>query len=213
MSHLELERLLEERWSELEEESRNRIQSYFQLVVAENEVQNLTKLISPSDFFWGHLWDVREWHRTGWGWSGTTLDLGSGAGIPGIPMACVVGGRWVISESERRKADFIQRAVAAVLPGGDVQVFGGRAEDYLRSSGPIDRIVSRAVGKVEKIYGWIRPCSTWNTLILMKGPQWEQEWAEFQETRFRRELKIQERHEYSVPANGHSRVLIRLQRT
>ncbi len=212
MSASELKTLLIKHWPELNSAQIDSLGHYYDLVLAENTVQNLTKLTSPEEFFWGHLWDVRELIQLNWGFEGTSLDLGSGAGIPGIPIALVTGSRWVITDSEGRKAGFIRRAVETLRLEGSVTVFAGRAEDLLRGGRRVDRVVSRAVGKIEKIYGWLRPCSTWNTLILMKGPAWEQEWADFLASKHKRELALQLKHDYSVPGTGHTRALIHLTR-
>jgi 16S rRNA (guanine527-N7)-methyltransferase len=58
---------------------------------------------------------------------GPIVDVGSGGGAPGIPLAAALPGRQVtLLESNRRKADFLERA-AADLP--NVRVVWGRAEE------------------------------------------------------------------------------------
>lgn len=57
-----------------------------------------------------------------------TLDLGAGAGLPGIPLRCVWGaGDYLLVELREKRAVFLRQAVAELaLPG--VRVFHGRAE-------------------------------------------------------------------------------------
>jgi 16S rRNA (guanine527-N7)-methyltransferase len=58
---------------------------------------------------------------------GTVVDVGSGGGSPGIPLALVLPVRaFVLLEAERRKCDFLERTVAS-LP--NVTVTWGRAEE------------------------------------------------------------------------------------
>jgi 16S rRNA (guanine527-N7)-methyltransferase len=58
---------------------------------------------------------------------GSIVDVGSGGGAPGIPLAAALPGRDVtLLESQRRKAEFLERA-ASEFP--NVQVVWGRAEE------------------------------------------------------------------------------------
>lgn len=79
-----------------------------------------------------------------------TLDLGAGAGLPGIPLRCVwAAGDYLLVELREKRAVFLRQAAAELaLPG--VRVFHGRAEvvrDELARLGlrpRADLIVSRA---------------------------------------------------------------------
>jgi 16S rRNA (guanine527-N7)-methyltransferase len=58
---------------------------------------------------------------------GPIIDVGSGGGSPGIPLAAALADRQVtLLESQRRKCDFLQR-YATLLP--NVEVVWGRAEE------------------------------------------------------------------------------------
>jgi len=150
------------------------------LVRNENQVQNLTRLLSDEEFLEGHFQDcfevlaaapeIRE---------RSCFDLGSGAGVPGIPTAILAGkSRWTLSESELGKAKHLENVVQELSLKDRVRVMHGRAEKTIGLATP-EVVLSRAVGKVGKILEWIERCSTWNTLILFKGPSWETEWADY----------------------------------
>ena len=110
------------------------------------------------------------------------------------------------------KAEFLRRASEFLGLGSEVDVFAGRAEDFLRNN-RVETVVARAVGPVERIFGWIGRCSTWNTLVLLKGLGWEEEWRKFQEGGHARKLKIVDEYRYEVGAEKKKRVIVRLKRT
>ena len=172
-----------------------RISQFRELVLAENEVQNLTRLISPHDFLEGHVLDVWELLKSGL-LRFPAMDLGSGVGVPGLLAAIFGSGPWILCESEGRKAEFLKRTVAE-LGLSAVSVFAERGEDVLRSQ-KVESVVVRAVGRVEKIYSWLKPCSTWNNLVLFKGPRWEAEWEAFEKSKQKGRLLIQGDHKYQV---------------
>ena len=177
--------------------ARDLLVRYRELVCAENEVQNLTRILGPLDFYRGHVLDVVALHKSGF-FSERNFDLGSGAGVPGLISACLNSQLlWTLGESEGRKADFLARAADA-LGLKNVGVATGRAEDTLLNQ-PSIRVISRAVGPVLRIFNWIEKCSTWNTLVLFKGPNWEEEWSEFQRSGKRSKLKLANSHTYEIP--------------
>ena len=207
----ELRNLVSQNYPELPLSSKEQILRFHELLRIGNETQNLTRLISASDFYQGHLIDVCELLKTKW-LTYPALDIGSGAGVPGLLSALIEKGEWVLSESEKRKAEFLQATVDALKIGTQVQVTSLRAEEYLRKKS-INTLIARAVGPVDRIYSWIHHCSTWNKLILFKGPSWNDEWMRFQESKFKKDLVIDQTHSYVVGPEQKQRILISLKRT
>ncbi|MGZ3696977.1 MAG: 16S rRNA (guanine(527)-N(7))-methyltransferase RsmG [Bdellovibrionota bacterium] len=205
----EFEQILAKEWPELSEEKRGLIHRFRELVLDENERQNLTRITAPEDFYWGHVADVRTLLESGF-LEYPALDVGSGVGVPGLLAALLDGQSWILSDSEGRKAEFLERA-AKELGASSIQVYPGRAEKLLEKT-KVGAIVARAVGPVERMIAWFDPCSTWNTLILFKGPAWNEEWAEFQASRFRKTLQIERQVEYTVGKEAKKRILVRLKR-
>ncbi len=208
MNHEFLDRL-QKAWPDLPQETAHRIDQFRECVVEENEQQNLTRLISPQEFVEGHVMDVKELLKSGF-LDYPAMDLGSGVGVPGLLCALIQPEAWVLAESEGHKADFLSRTVQKL--GLDrVQVVAGRAETYLKKN-TVRSVVARAVGPVDRIYGWLENCSTWNTLLLLKGPRWTTEWGEFQKSRKKCPLGVTGQHEYAVGSENKQRIIVRLQR-
>jgi 16S rRNA (guanine527-N7)-methyltransferase len=76
----------------------------------------------------------------------TAIDLGSGAGFPGLPLAMFAPGVQVtLIESNGKKAAFLNEVISA-LQLKNAKVFGGRAETYPAKA---DLVTMRAVEKFE----------------------------------------------------------------
>jgi 16S rRNA (guanine527-N7)-methyltransferase len=94
------------------------------------------------------------------------VDLGAGAGFPGLVVAAFLAGRPDASvhlvESTGKKAAFL-RAVAdeAGLP---VRVFNQRIEDFGAGEGPYDVVTARALAPLNRLIGYAKP-------ILDRGAQ------------------------------------------
>ena len=192
-------------------ESTSLITRYYATLSAENAQQNLTRLTEPLDYLEGHVLDVLHLQKSGFLRPDTSrpFDLGSGGGIPGILHAILFGRAWVVCDAEKSKARFLGDVIRDYSLVGSESV-DSRAEEWL-STHEVSQICVRAVGKVAKLYGWLQPCSTWNQMILFKGPNWKQEWKEFQVTSQRNRLRIS--GEYSYRSGEKERVLVLLDRT
>ena len=85
-------------------------------------------------------------------------DIGSGAGLPGLPLAIAQPGvDVVLIESLLRRTEFLRMAVSEL--GLDTEVVRGRAEDpaVRESVGGCDAVVSRAVAPLDKVTRWSMP--------------------------------------------------------
>ena len=107
-------------------------------------------------------------------------DIGSGAGLPGIPLALArPGARVVLIEPLLRRAEFLKE-VAAELEL-DVTVVRGRAEDRaVRDEvGELDAVTSRAVAALDKLVKWSMPLLRVDgRMLAMKGDRAQDEVAE-----------------------------------
>lgn len=84
-----------------------------------------------------------------------TLDLGAGAGIPGIPLRVLWGaGVYHLVEIREKRAVFLRTALSTIhLPR--TLAFGGRAEEALMRYAPVDMVVSRAFMPWRKLLGFL----------------------------------------------------------
>jgi 16S rRNA (guanine527-N7)-methyltransferase len=99
--------------------------------------------------------------------SGTIVDVGSGAGLPGIVIAAMrPQAHVVLLEPMERRTDWLIE-VAERLGLDNVQVLRGRAEDQDLAA---DAVTARAVAALDKLYGWTLPLlRVGGTLVALKG--------------------------------------------
>jgi 16S rRNA (guanine527-N7)-methyltransferase len=101
------------------------------------------------------------------------VDVGSGAGLPGIAMACRRGDLKVdLVESLARRVTFLDEVVAELGLDETVRVVHGRAEDpNVRAAvGDAEWVTARAVAPLERLVRWCVPLlRRGGTLLAIKG--------------------------------------------
>lgn len=101
---------------------------------------------------------------------GRLLDIGSGAGLPGLPLAIAREGlEAVLLESNSRKAAFIDHAIESCEVRNAVTV-AERAETWRSGFGSFDLVVVRAVASLEVVAEYAAPfLRLGGTLIAWRG--------------------------------------------
>lgn len=152
------------------------LQRYLELMLKWNNTYNLTAITDPREMIYLHLIDsliIAPYVK------GTQcLDLGTGAGLPGIPLAIIhPNQQWTLVDKNSKKTRFLTQAVAE-LGLKNVQVVHFRGEEFHPAHG-FDNILSRAFGSlrlfVETTSHLLNPDGE---LIAMKGKYPDDELAD-----------------------------------
>ncbi|MFC0601706.1 16S rRNA (guanine(527)-N(7))-methyltransferase RsmG [Streptomyces palmae] len=106
----------------------------------------------------------------------TVCDVGSGAGLPGIPLALARPDlRITLLEPLLRRTNFLQEVVE-LLGLDHVTVARGRAEEVLGKLPPVHVVTARAVAPLDRLAGWgvplLRP---YGEMLALKGDTAEEE--------------------------------------
>ena len=98
----------------------------------------------------------------------TVADVGSGAGLPGIPLALLRPDlQLTLIEPLLRRSTFLTQTVEELGLGARVQVIRSRAEDHHQT---YDIVVARALAPLDRLIGWCSPLRSPNGIILaLKG--------------------------------------------
>jgi 16S rRNA (guanine527-N7)-methyltransferase len=151
-----------------------KLEGYAALLREENARQNLVSASTIEQLWHRHILDsaqlVRYEPQPGASW----IDIGSGAGLPGIVIACLVEGPVTLVEPRRLRAEFLHNAAESL----DLQatVLCAKAE---RVEGTFDVITARAVAPLAKLLKISHHLSTRKTVwTLPKGRSAQAELAE-----------------------------------
>lgn len=159
----------------LSEEQLRRLSNYLDLLLDANRRINLTRIVDRESAESQHVGDALTLLKFIPSGAARIADVGSGGGVPGLPLAIALPqAQLVLFESTRKKADFLE-AAARKLGLGNVRVCNWRAEDAGRESEfreTFDVAVARAVGTMNWLAEWCLPLVRKGGVFLsMKGPK------------------------------------------
>jgi len=163
----DLQQGLQQMQIDLSQDQQNQLLEYLQLLVKWNKVFNLTAIRNPDEMVSRQLLDslsILPWIK-----GENVLDVGTGAGLPGIPLAIALPlVSFTLLDSNGKKTRFVQQA-ASQLGLGNVEVINARIES-LGTSGGFDNITSRAFASLEDFIGMTRQLLASNGhWLAMKG--------------------------------------------
>ena len=144
-------------------------------VLEGNQVMNLTSVVEPREVAAKHYLDSWRATRLLPLLGRTLVDLGSGAGFPGVPIALAEPqARMSLVDSMQKRADFLGRTVADMEIANATAV-GERGEEFLARN-RCDIVFMRAISSVRENVRLLRKVKhSLKDLVLLKGPSWSRE--------------------------------------
>jgi 16S rRNA (guanine527-N7)-methyltransferase len=144
-----------ERDSQVTRETHSLVNTYVDLLRDWNERVNLVSDASLADVWRRHIWDSAQLIPMIPRGTKTIVDLGSGAGFPGLVLALLVPDLTVhLVESIQKKCRFLEAVIAAT--GANATVHNARAED-LKKSLKADVVTARAVAPLNLLFRLAHP--------------------------------------------------------
>lgn len=196
----ELEQGVAELGLSISVEQQQKLLDYVALLHKWNKTYNLTAIRDPKQMVSNHLLDSLS--IAPYLWSGRWLDVGCGAGLPGVVMA-IVQPDWQLTllDSNSKKTGFVQQAVIE-LGLKNVRVQCARIEDF-QATEKFDGIVSRAfteLGDFLRVtHHLLAPTGRW---AAMKG------WAEKELASMPDDCVVEKIVELKVPGLEAARSLV-----
>ncbi len=127
-----------------------RFEQYLKLLLEKNEVMNLTAITDPIEAVKKHFLDSLYIHKAISLSNKSVIDVGCGAGFPGLPLRLYDDTiNLTLLDSLGKRVDFLKEVTSQLLFEGAVNCVHARAEEYvLENREQYDVAVSRAVASL-----------------------------------------------------------------
>lgn len=160
-----------------EEEKCKKMYDYMKILLEWNEKMNLTAITKPEEIIVKHFIDsltVQKYMKDGY----NIIDIGTGAGFPGIPLAITTNATFTLVDSLNKRINFLKEVINK-LELNNIKVIHSRAEDLgqnLECREKYDIAISRAVAPINVLSEYLIPfVKVGGKAIFMKGPNIEEE--------------------------------------
>ncbi len=196
---------------ELTEEQLTLVLQHLDLVLEKNKVLNLTRVTEIEEALVLHILDSLLLCNLDIEYEGKFLDIGTGAGYPGIPFGIFTGMQGILLDSvgKKIKADneFLQEM------GLDSQIHGvhDRVEEFAKAHrNEFNIVMARAVAQSNVILEYASPLQSQNgTLLIAKANITQEEYSNALKTADIVGYENVSRETFDLPHNlGHREVLV-----
>lgn len=162
----------------INEQKQQKLLAYLALMQKWNKVHNLTAVRDADEMVTLHLLDSLVVLPSIDGKA--LLDVGSGAGLPGIPLAiCLPDLKVTVIDSNNKKVSFMRQAKAE-LGIDNLEVLGGRVEEIAQNR-KFDMVISRAFSDLDLFISLTHQlCDVHGKWLAMKGVYPEAELVELE---------------------------------
>ena len=154
----------------LDEQTRDQLDRYLELILEANKGINLTRIDSLEQARILHIEDslsaLTELSAAPEGLYG---DLGSGGGFPGIPLAIASGRQTVLVDSVQKKMRALESVIAELGLSDQVSTYAGRIEDLsIERKAEFSVLTARALSRLDSLLELASPPfeETWSAYLL-----------------------------------------------
>lgn len=188
----------------LPQETQELLCRFLDAVLAQNQVMNLTAITDPADAAKLHLVDSLSLLKTAELSGKSVIDVGCGAGFPGVPLAVACpDARITLLDSLGKRISWLEQ----ILPqlGISAQCITARAEEaVVQRREQFDIATSRAVARLNILLELTAPyVKVGGKVLAMKGAAAEEELAEAKNAVRKLGLKLEKTHTFSIDGANH----------
>jgi len=158
-------------------ETLQRLDAFVDLLRRDNEVQNLVSRATLGDVWTRHIVDSAQLLRLAPAGPRTWLDLGTGAGFPGLVVAALFPGEVTMVEARKLRVEFLRRAAEILCLPSSTRIVCSKIERF--EAAKFDIISARAFAPLPRLLDlaerFAAPETRW---VLPKGKNAKSELAE-----------------------------------
>ena len=188
---------------------------HLQLVKIANLTTNITSINSLEQSIMLHAYDsLLGTLLVNIGEDESFIDIGSGAGFPGIPFAVFSERKGTLLDSIAKKAQLLKQFVGDLGLNSVLEVQALRAETYaLEQSGVYSLVLARAVGSIVILMELASPLlRTGGILLAYKGPNTIEEIEEAKRMQDYLGMRLERIEQRTIPIEEATRILIRIEK-
>ncbi len=208
---------LEDLHIQLKDEQLHQFLCYYDLLIERNKVMNLTAITDFEEVIIKHFLDSLSLVKVMTPGSEYILDMGTGAGFPGIPLKIAFPDlKLVLIDSLKKRIIFLEEVIQS-LGLRQIKAIHARAEDYGREAGfreSFDLCVSRAVAKLSVLSEYCLPyVKIGGYFIPYKSGMIEEEMKEADRALTILGAELERTEEFLLPGTDIVRSLIMIHKT
>ena len=193
----------------LTEQQRQTLCDFGAAMVKQNEVMNLTGITDDKGVANLHLLDSLTVMASAPLAGKTLIDVGCGAGFPGVPLAIASGAKVTLLDSLGKRMKWLEEVLPSL--GISAECVTARAEEAVSTRREsYDYATSRAVARLNILLELTAPyVKVGGAVLAMKGALAKEELAEAQSAIKKLGLKLEEVREYPIDGTNHAVIVLR----
>jgi len=190
------------------DEMLDRFTAHALMVLKKNRVMNLTAILDPKEIAAKHYLDSWRVTRLVPLMARKVLDLGTGGGFPGLPLAIAEPNlSMTLVDSRKKKIEFLEECVKE-LGIRNAHPVWSRAEDYLTKE-RVDVVLARAVSSVRENVRVLRKVRhALKDYVMLKGTSWSREVRAAEREAERLGFKLDTVWEHELPGEMGGRAIL-----
>lgn len=194
---------------DLTKEQQEKLLKFYQLLIEWNQKINLTRITTAEEVYEKHFYDsltlikVVDLRN-----QDTLLDIGTGAGFPGIVLKiCFPNLKITLLDSLLKRVNYLNEIIKE-LDLKDIEAIHARAEDYQKTQKKYDVVTSRAVARLPKLLGYTLPFVKENGMFVAMKASVEEEIKESTSILNKKKFYIDKIETFTLPKEKSLRNLV-----
>ncbi len=214
MNEAEFKQEVERLGISVEDQQMELLEKFYQLLIETNKTMNLTRIVDKKEVYLKHFYDsltivkIFDLNK-----ANTLLDIGSGAGFPGIVLKIFFPHlKITLIDALQKRINYLNKVIEA-LSLENISAEHLRAEELIRQQKTFDVVTARAVAALPKLLTWAMPLvSSQGAFIAMKG-KIEEELVAAQDLVKKNQYVIERKITFLLPKEESKRTLLLITRT